>query len=449
MDVSDSDIFNPRHPLRGSLFGGKYRKRRLFKKLFKKPVDVNAAAAEFLDEAAYLDLNNVRRPRTRPTYEYDGDLLQNLDGTSPDESRHWSALPPHEYKQRWRTHFRMTEDVFDQLFAVVAPHMLDGRRHVNKRYRCPTKRHKVLMTISYLAFVPSLREMGAKFGQPHNSLSVVVIRPTLDAMYEALFVSAETKLIRFPKNQEEINLCIERNSADNRLPGCLGAIDGSLIPCRKPTRAQAKGDTDAYYGYKGFISSLLLAVVDGAGSFIYVGAGAPGCTGDTGMFARSGLKKMINAGVLNSCTQTVQIGGVQHEFSPYIVGDRAFVCTEYMMACHNGIHVEGTPEAKFNRRVINTRRVVECAFGRLKARWQFCNSNCHQNDPELVTVAIVVCCCLHNYLESHHVGIDDDVQYNLDHARVGQPLPAQIGQSDSTILGLAKRSKLTSWAAQF
>ena len=113
------------------------------------------------------------------------------------------------------------------------------------------------MIISHLAFIPSLREMGAKFGHPHNSLSVVVIRPALDAMCKALFISAETKLIRFPENQDEINLCTERNAVDDCLPCCSGAIDGSLIPGRKPTRAQAKGATDAYYRYKWFISHQL------------------------------------------------------------------------------------------------------------------------------------------------------------------------------------------------
>ena len=48
----------------------------------------------------------------------------------------------------------------------------------------------------------------------------------------------------------------------------------------------------------------------------------------------------------------------------------------------------------------------------------------------------------------HDVGIDAD-ERNLDHFCVGQPLPAQNAHSDSTILDLAKRSKLISWAAQF
>jgi hypothetical protein len=46
------------------------------------------------------------------------------------------------------------------------------------------------------------------------------------------------------------------------VPGCVGAIDGSLIPQRKPTKEQANQDTDSYYGYKGGIAmhSFLVAV---------------------------------------------------------------------------------------------------------------------------------------------------------------------------------------------
>ena len=104
MVVFDSIFFSHSHRLLTRLlFGGKFRKRLLFKKLWKKRVYARAAAA-FLDEVPCLNLNDVCRARTRPAYEYEGDLLQNLDGTSPQKSRHWAALPPHEYEltSSWR-----------------------------------------------------------------------------------------------------------------------------------------------------------------------------------------------------------------------------------------------------------------------------------------------------------------------------------------------------------
>ena len=166
MFVSDRGIFSPSRLLRSMLVGGKLRTRLLFKKLFKKWFDAHAAPWEFLDEAAYLDINNARKAWTRPTYKYDGDLLQNLEGTSPDESRHWAALPPHnkiitnnngELTSGWQ---RMCSISFSRCWSP----MLEAKQHVDKRYRSTTKRHKVLMTIiySYLAFIPSLQEIGAR-----------------------------------------------------------------------------------------------------------------------------------------------------------------------------------------------------------------------------------------------------------------------------------------------
>jgi hypothetical protein len=47
-----------------------------------------------------------------------------------------------------------------------------------------------------------------------------------------------------------------------KVPGCLGAIDGSLIPMRKPTKDQASQDADSYYVYEGGKALLLLAACD-------------------------------------------------------------------------------------------------------------------------------------------------------------------------------------------
>jgi hypothetical protein len=85
-----------------------------------------------------------------------------------------------------------------------------------------------------------------------------------------------------------------------RLPGCLGAIDGSLISQRKPTKEQANQDTESYYSYKGGIASLLLAVCDADKKFIYVNAGAPACVEDAGLFSRTQLKLTIDAGVMRT-----------------------------------------------------------------------------------------------------------------------------------------------------
>ena len=51
----------------------------------------------------------------------------------------------------------------------------------------------------------------------------------------------------------------------------------------KPTSKQSGGDRDAFWIYNGYCSSLLFSIVDAAGSFLYVNAGAPGSIGDAGL----------------------------------------------------------------------------------------------------------------------------------------------------------------------
>lgn len=59
-------------------------------------------------------------------------------------------------------------------------------------------------------------------------------------------------------------------------------------------------------------------------------------------------------------------------------------------------------DAQFNLNysIIRTRRVVECAFGRLKGRFQVLVNSRLSNDVFAADVAMV-CCALHNLIEEH------------------------------------------------
>lgn len=116
---TDRDIVSLSPHARRLIFGGVRKKYDL---LFGDEAQQLQEAFDLLDEVAYQEFGNIRRDLTAPTFQYDGDLLQNMDGTSANPVRHWAALPPHEYQQRWQSEFRMTEDMFDKLFAIVEPH---------------------------------------------------------------------------------------------------------------------------------------------------------------------------------------------------------------------------------------------------------------------------------------------------------------------------------------
>ena len=450
MEDSDSDINSPTHPLHRVLFGSVEEKFLQWQILFGDEGLDNDTVRRNLEDEFNDHFNFHRNARCVPPFQYDGDMIGNMYGTSVNVAKHWTALEPHERRRRWHREFRMSEDIFEQLFALVEPFFTVSEHKRNADYREYSLRKKLLLALHYLAFAPTFAAMGTKFGVPANSLSVVCVRPALEAMYECMFVSALTKVIRFPKSKEAIDLALQTEGGSFVLLGCLGAIDGSLIPCKKPTRKSANEDTDAWYGYKGYICTLLLAVVDTRGRFLYVHAGAPGSCGDTGLFSQCGLKQVINTGILTQSHVSIAIGQVQHEVHPYIIGDSAFNLQTYMMIGHGRPPAaKPTDKGKFNRRIITSRRTVECTFGRLKGRWQFCHSNMHHGDPAFITVAVVVCCCLHNFLEDRNVEPDDDVLHNMANPLELFGPPAQHQVQDDAPAGRVVRDLLTKWAGQF
>ena len=87
------------------------------------------------------------------------------------------------------------------------------------------------------------------------------------------------------------------------------------------------------------------------------------------------------------------------DIQPYIVGDAAFALRETIMKCYDN-PIESQDHA-FNSSVMRTRRVVEQAFGRLKARFHVLVSNNFTNLQYAARVTMF-CCALHNICERQH-----------------------------------------------
>jgi hypothetical protein len=92
---------------------------------------------------------------------------------------------------------------------------------------------------------------------------------------------------------------------------------------------------------------------------------------------------------------------------PYIVGDGAFALSDYMLKCYDVENLRRC--AEFNCRLCDTCKLVECAFGRLKMKWQFCHGNEWHNDPTFVSECIQACVCLHNFLIDERESFDDEL----------------------------------------
>lgn len=235
----------------------------------------------------------------------------------------------------------------------------------------------------------------------------------------------------------------------------IGAVDGSLIPQRKPSSAQAQGDADALWSYKGSPASLLLAICDANGRLLYVNAGAPGTVGDAGLWGCSDLCRLIQEGLLDDAGQVLSTGDESKEVLPFLVGDAAFPLGPHMMKIWDEPGPQGMAQfrasgkGKFNRCVINCRREIERVFGRIKGRWAFCRRNAFIQEPELIRCDVRVCCALHNFVE------DRNLEYDLEwQAQGGAEVPvgnlgpaptAQAGVVGVSAQGRAVREFLTKY----
>uniref|UniRef100_A0A8C8RH98 Putative nuclease HARBI1 n=1 Tax=Pelusios castaneus TaxID=367368 RepID=A0A8C8RH98_9SAUR len=154
-------------------------------------------------------------------------------------------------------------------------------------------------------------------------------------------------------------------------PNCGGAIDGTHIPILAPDHLASE-----YINRKGYFSMVLQALVDHRGRFTDINAGWSGKVHDARIFRNSGLFRRLQA---------------------VILGDPAYPLMPWLMKPFTG-KLDPAKEP-FNYRLSRCRMVVECAFGRLKARWRSLYGRLDLNEDNIPTV-ISACCVLHNICEN-------------------------------------------------
>jgi hypothetical protein len=176
--------------------------------------------------------------------------------------------------------------------------------------------------------------------------------------------------------------------------------------------------------------------------FTYVNAGAPAFVVDAGLYARSQLKANINAGMLKQVSVPLPFeDGRMHEICPYLVGDAAFPLGQHMLKVHEPPPAAGSAEVKCNKRLLNARRGIEQAFGRLKGRFVFCPKNTFWNNLAFTRAAIKACCGWHNCLEKRSVDM-------LDVEDVDDDLLLMPHEVADTTGGIEMRAMLTEWIAE-
>ena len=158
----------------------------------------------------------------------------------------------------------------------------------------------------------------------------------------------------------------------------FGCIDGTHIPIKRPVK-----DPQDCFCYKGYYSLNVQGVCDYRGQFMDVECRWPGSVHDAKMFSNSSMHHKLRNNELPQPFQTVTPGYVK--IPNYLIGDPTYALTPYGMKKFETC--KQNEQVIFNALLRAARNPIECAYGRLKARWSILT---RKVDLKLESVPVLV-----------------------------------------------------------
>lgn len=150
-----------------------------------------------------------------------------------------------------------------------------------------------------------------------------------------------------------------------------------------------------FYNYKQYFSIVLQAVADANYKFVCVDIGGYGKQSDGGTFMSSSLHYRIENGSL-SFPSDKKLPNSDAVLPHVILGDDAYPLKSYLMKPYSKRNLSREEEI-FNYRLSRSRRVVECAFGIMTAKWRLLNK-CIETAPDKADIIVKCICLLHNII---------------------------------------------------
>ncbi|XP_052768749.1 putative nuclease HARBI1 isoform X2 [Mya arenaria] len=254
---------------------------------------------------------------------------------------------------------------------------------------------KLLITLQFLAKGEFYSEGGLVHGVSRSTVCVSVWQ-VVDAINQCV------NNIKFPTTQADLASIKQKFYQVARMPNCIGAVDGTLIPIIAPRVRE-----DIYVCRKGYHAINVQAVVTPDMRFTDVVAQWPGSTHDNTIFENCGLKAWVEAN---------NVG--------WLIGDAGYALKPNMLTPK--IRPTTQQENAFNLAHSRTRMVVERAFGLLKSRFRCLHKTggFFQITPEKAAKVFVVCAKLHNMCIDDAVVFDGQIHVAPDNA------PPYIGALD-------------------
>lgn len=315
-----------------------------------------------------------RRFWVRPIFSEERRYTQ---GASNNLIKEMENIDPEKYLE----YLRMSVTSFTELLNLIEPIIMKQdavRISISARTR-------LQICLRYLASGDSMASISFAFRVGVNTVSKIITE-TCEAIWNIL------KERVFPEITEDLWIK-KANDFENMwdFPNCIGAIDRKHMEIQAPTHS---GST--YYNYKGTHSIVLIALADANYMFTIVDIGAEGRRSDGGILQESKLGYYLENNRLNlPKMRSISENGPE---VPYvIVGDEAFALTSYMLRPYPRADNLNLHKKVFNYRLSRARRVVECAFGLLSAKWRIFRRPMSTNVDHATSI-VKAAVCLHNFL---------------------------------------------------
>ncbi|XP_071576918.1 putative nuclease HARBI1 [Temnothorax nylanderi] len=186
------------------------------------------------------------------------------------------------------------------------------------------------------------------------------------------------QMIHWPTEQE-LPLIKEQFKAMARIDGVIGALDGTYVPIKAPSK-----DAETYINRKMQYAITLQAICDANLKFTDCYTGYPSSVHDARIFR--------NSDIYHSIRQNPEKYFPHDEF---ILADKAYPTLKWCITPYMNRGNLRKQQEKFNTLLSQTRQTIERAFALLFGRFRRLKY-LDMNGIDLIPGTILACCVLHN-----------------------------------------------------